>query len=77
MLIHSAYSSRAVFRIYRSRSGRWCAATGDGMIGGTFFDRAAAIRFARRESYGAPLRLVEDERLSRVGASEGRSAAAA
>jgi hypothetical protein len=64
----SAFSLRAVFRLYRGRNGRWCAISGDGMIGGMFFDRDAAIRFARRESYGSPLRLVEDAELSAMAA---------
>jgi hypothetical protein len=76
MLIHSAFSLRSVFRIARGRNGRWLATSGDGMIGGTFFDREAAIRFARRESYGASLRLVEDERSSSAG-GEGLAAIAA
>jgi hypothetical protein len=47
--IHQAYSANPVFRIYRSPIGRWCARSLDGAIGGTFFDRAAALRFAERE----------------------------
>jgi hypothetical protein len=68
MLIPSAFSLRSVFRITRGRNGRWCATSGDGMIGGTFFDRDAAIRFVRRESYGAPLHFVEEPELSAMAA---------
>ena len=68
MLIHSAFSLRSVFRIARGRNGRWLATSGDGMIGGTFFDRDAAIRFVRRESYGSPLHLVEEQELSAMAA---------
>jgi hypothetical protein len=68
MLTPFAFSLRSVFRITRFRNGRWIATSGDGMIGGTFFDRDAAIRFARRESYGSPLRLVEGEELSAMAA---------
>jgi hypothetical protein len=76
VLIRSAYSSRAVFRIHRSRAGRWCATSVDGMVGGTFFDHAAAIRFAERESRGAPLRLLDDDLLSTAGDGRGWSAPA-
>jgi hypothetical protein len=68
MRIPSAYPPRAVLRIHRSLSGRRCAMSGDVMIGGPVFDREAAIRFIRRESGGAPRRLVDGEELSAVAA---------
>jgi hypothetical protein len=46
---------KAVFRVFRNDDGRWCANRADGMAGGTFFEQDAAIRFARRESAGAPV----------------------
>ena len=49
MSIHQTYSATPVFRIYRTEIGRWCARSLDGAIGGTFFDREAALRFAERE----------------------------
>ncbi len=45
---------RAVFSVFENSDGRWCAERQDGMTGGIFFDRDAAIRFARRESIGMP-----------------------
>jgi len=44
-----------VFRVFQNEHGRWCVASDDGMTGGTFFDRAAAIHFARRESSAFPV----------------------
>ncbi|MEI9990620.1 MAG: hypothetical protein WDM86_11330 [Rhizomicrobium sp.] len=41
-----------VFQIFRNRIGRWCARRADGMVCGTFFQREAALRFARRECRG-------------------------
>jgi hypothetical protein len=75
VLIHPAYASRAVFHIQRSPAGRWWRTSGDGMVGGTFFDHAAAIRFAERESNGVPLRLIDDDLLTRAGDGGMRSAA--
>ncbi len=40
---------KTVFQIFRTRIGRWCARRADGLVSGTFFDREAALRFARRE----------------------------
>ncbi len=45
---------KAVFRIFQSAGGRWCARSDDGMTGGTFFTHEAALRFARRETTGVP-----------------------
>ena len=45
---------KTVFRIFQDARGRWCAATDDGMTGGTFFAREAALRFVRRETTGTP-----------------------
>jgi hypothetical protein len=50
--IHQTYSANSIFRVYRTRTGRWCASTGDGAIGGVFFERSAALRFAEREGDG-------------------------
>jgi hypothetical protein len=46
---------RAIFTVYQNEYGRWCARTQDGMTAGTFFDRAAALRFARQEGFGFPV----------------------
>jgi hypothetical protein len=44
-----------IFRVFQNERGRWCVASDDGMTGGTFFDRASAIHFARRESAAFPV----------------------
>jgi hypothetical protein len=43
---------RIVFRIFQDARGCWCARSDDGMTGGTFFAREAALRFVRRETIG-------------------------
>ena len=59
--------ARTIFRIQQQASGRWCVNSADGMTGGTFFERDAAIRFARRESVGVPvLVLIEQEQRSGI-----------
>ncbi len=45
---------KIVFRIFQNERGRWCAESDDGMTGGTFFAREAALRFVRRETTGLP-----------------------
>ena len=45
---------RRIFRIFQDERGRWCARRDDGMAGGTFFAREAALRFVRRETTGMP-----------------------
>jgi hypothetical protein len=66
-LLRRISQARTIFRIEQQASGRWCVNSGDGMTGGTFFERDAAIRFARRESVGVPV-LVLIEREQRRGA---------
>jgi hypothetical protein len=41
--------SKTVFEIFRDRIGHWCARRKDGLVFGTFFERDAAVHFARRE----------------------------
>jgi len=53
--LHPAPQRKSVFRLYRTSAGRWCVSSADGLTGGTFFDHDQAIRFARRESTGAPI----------------------
>jgi hypothetical protein len=65
-LFHRIPQARAIFRIEQQASGRWCVNSADGMTGGTFFERDAAIRFARRESVGGTV-LVLIERAQRSG----------
>jgi hypothetical protein len=65
--IHQMYSPGAIFRIYRTEGGRWRASTGDGLIAGTFFERAAAIRFAAREGDRARMQVLDDDRVSYAG----------
>ncbi len=48
------------FELFRDRNGHWCARRADGRVCGTFFERDAAIRFARRESEGASLVVAAD-----------------
>lgn len=45
---------RTVFRIFQNDRGRWGVRSDDGMTGGTFFSREAALRFVRRETVGLP-----------------------
>jgi hypothetical protein len=48
-----------VFEIFRDRIGHWCARRADGLVFGTFLEKASAVRFARRECRdSAMLRLV-------------------
>ena len=54
-LFHPIPQARTIFRIEQQASGRWFMNSADGMTGGTFFERDAAIRFARRESVGVPV----------------------
>ena len=44
-----SFDSRTVFEIFRDRIGHWCAQRKDGLVFGTFVEREAAVRFARRE----------------------------
>jgi hypothetical protein len=50
----TASPRKIVFRIFPDERGRWCAESDDGMTGGTFFAREAALRFVRRETTGLP-----------------------
>lgn len=52
---------RAIYRVHQDANGHWCAISSDGMTGGTFFDRDSAIRFARRESLGVPVLVLQIE----------------
>ena len=46
---------RTSFAIFRNQIGRWCARRADGLVFGTFLERDAAVRFARRECRDASL----------------------
>jgi len=46
---------RTVFEIFRDRIGHWCARRKDGLVFGTFFERDAAVHFARHECRDANL----------------------
>jgi hypothetical protein len=50
----SSSKRKIVFRIFQNERGRWRAESDDGMTGGTFFEREAAVRFVRRETTGMP-----------------------
>ncbi|HZB92993.1 MAG TPA: hypothetical protein VE397_16210 [Stellaceae bacterium] len=52
--VAAASPRRIVFRIFQDDRGHWCAESDDGMTGGTFFEREAALRFVRRETTGVP-----------------------
>jgi hypothetical protein len=52
---------RTIYRINQDARGHWCVSSSDGMTGGTFFERDAAIRFARRESVGVPVLVLQIE----------------
>ncbi len=45
---------KTIFRIFQEARGRWCARSDDGITGGTFFTREAALRFVRRETTDRP-----------------------
>ncbi len=52
--------STTAFELFRNRIGRWCARRVDGLVFGTFFERDAAIHFARRECRNVKLlRLID------------------
>jgi hypothetical protein len=54
-----ASDPRTVFEIFRDQIGRWCARRADGLVFGTFAERASAIQFAQRECRDAKaLRLI-------------------
>ena len=53
--LHPASQRKSVFRIRQTTEGRWCVSSADGLNGGIFFNHDQAIRFARRESAGAPI----------------------
>jgi hypothetical protein len=44
-------TSQFSFEIFRDPIGHWCARRNDGKVCGTFFERDAAVRFARRECH--------------------------
>jgi len=46
--------AHATFQVFSDGRGHWCARKSDDMIAGTFFNRAAALRFARDESSAGP-----------------------
>jgi hypothetical protein len=48
----STRQRKTIFRIFQDERGRWCTRSDDGMTGGTFFVREAALRFVRRETAG-------------------------
>jgi hypothetical protein len=75
MSIHQAYEHGAVFCIQQTAGGRWCAHTVDGLVSGTFFERGAAIRFARHESGDNPLLMIDDELASSMSGERQPAAA--
>jgi hypothetical protein len=50
----STLQRKTIFRVFQDECGRWSARSDDGMTGGTFFAREAALRFVRRETAGIP-----------------------
>jgi hypothetical protein len=59
-LVLAPSDSTTAFELFRNRIGRWCARRVDGLVFGTFFEREAAIHFARRECRDAKsLRLID------------------
>jgi hypothetical protein len=52
--IASTPKPKIIFRVFQDERGRWCAHRDDGMAGGTFFAREAALRFVRRETTDIP-----------------------
>ncbi len=45
-----AKTPRTIFHLSCDQTGRWHAIRSDHLVGGTFFEREAAMRFARRET---------------------------
>jgi hypothetical protein len=46
-------SRPALFSVFRDLKGRWCARRADGLVGGLFREKEAALRFVRREGGAA------------------------
>lgn len=53
-----AAADKISFRVFRDDAGHWCARRGDGLVFGLFREKAAALRFARRECRGDALLLL-------------------
>jgi hypothetical protein len=64
--MHQAYSPSQIFHIYRTAGGRWRASSGDGSVGGIFFERSAALRFAAREGDGVSVLVLDDDLASHI-----------
>jgi hypothetical protein len=64
-LFRPTSQARMIFHIGQQASGGWCVNSADGMVGGIFFERDAAIRFARRESVGIPVLVLIEPALPR------------
>jgi hypothetical protein len=47
--------AKTAFEIFRDRVGHWCVRRADGLVSGTFFERASAVQFARLECGDAAL----------------------
>jgi hypothetical protein len=45
-----AKTPRTIFHLSCDQTGRWHAVRSDRLVGGTFFERESAMRFARRET---------------------------
>jgi hypothetical protein len=66
---------RTIFQISCDQTGRWHAVRSDRLVGGTFFERDAAMRFARRETRpGTMLLLVMKQPPRRVDVPNVQSA---
>jgi len=53
--MENSSDTRKTFEIFRNRIGRWCVRRADGLVFGTFFEKEAAVHFARRECSDATL----------------------
>jgi hypothetical protein len=67
---HLTGSLKVTFEIFRDRIGHWCARRGDGKVCGTFFERDAALRFARRECRDETLLVLVLRSVGDIGRSE-------
>lgn len=68
---HLTSPLKMTFELSCDRIGHWCARRADGKVCGTFFERDAAVRFARRECRDESLLLLIIKSASEIVRAEG------
>ena len=68
---HLTSPLKITFELSRDRIGHWCARRADGKVCGTFFERGAAVRFARRECRDESLLVLIIKSASEIARAEG------